>query len=139
MHVLRHLFLRQRWLAALVVAAALAMKALIPAGYMVGSQSGRVLTIQICADRWGRRSAARSSCRWPRTFPVATRRMARPRRKAPAPFPRWAMRRWAGPIRCCWRWRCCLFWRWALPRWCLPRRAGRPFAPSPLRGPPALG
>lgn len=55
MHALRHLFLHQRWLAALVVAAALAMKALIPAGYMVGNEGSRVLTIQICADSLGQK------------------------------------------------------------------------------------
>ena len=46
-------FLRShRQLAALLVAAALCMKALIPAGYMIGADS-KVLTVQICADSLG--------------------------------------------------------------------------------------
>lgn len=44
------LFLRDhRRFAALLVALALAMKALVPAGYMVGG-GARVITISICAD-----------------------------------------------------------------------------------------
>jgi hypothetical protein len=44
---IRHL-LAQRPLAALIVAAALALKLLVPAGYMVGSEGGRV-TVSICS------------------------------------------------------------------------------------------
>jgi hypothetical protein len=47
------LFLRDhRRLAVLLLGFALAMKALMPAGYMVGAQ-GKVLTISICADAQG--------------------------------------------------------------------------------------
>ncbi len=47
-------FLRDhRQLAALLVALALCLKALVPAGYMIGSQT-KVLTISICADSIGR-------------------------------------------------------------------------------------
>lgn len=52
MNALR-LFLRDHSrLAVLLLAVALAMKALVPSGYMIGSQS-KVLTISICADTQG--------------------------------------------------------------------------------------
>ena len=52
MHVLRAFFAHHRALAAFLIAAALCMKALIPAGYMIGS-GDRVLTVKICADARG--------------------------------------------------------------------------------------
>lgn len=48
MHSIRAFFARRRALAALLIAAALCMKALVPAGYMVGGVD-RVLTVEICA------------------------------------------------------------------------------------------
>jgi len=46
-------FLRQhRWLAALLLAASLCLKAFMPAGYMVASQN-HILTVRICADSTG--------------------------------------------------------------------------------------
>lgn len=50
--MLRALILRQPWLVALLVALALAMRALVPAGMMVES-GPRVFTITICADSLG--------------------------------------------------------------------------------------
>lgn len=48
------LFLRDhRRFAVLLVALALAMKALMPAGYMVAADGAQVLTITICADAQG--------------------------------------------------------------------------------------
>ena len=47
----RHLRDNRR-LAALLVALALCMKALVPAGYMIGASS-KILTVQICADASG--------------------------------------------------------------------------------------
>jgi hypothetical protein len=52
MQLLRAFFLRHRRMAALLIALTLAMKALVPAGFMLGSDS-RVLTVQICADALG--------------------------------------------------------------------------------------
>ena len=52
MGILRAFFRDHARLAWLVVALALAMKALVPAGYMVGSQ-GHVLTVEVCADATG--------------------------------------------------------------------------------------
>ena len=52
MQTLRAFFHARRRLAILLLAAALAMKVLVPAGYMPGQQS-RVLTIEICADTMG--------------------------------------------------------------------------------------
>ncbi|MBN8501144.1 MAG: hypothetical protein J0M19_08350 [Sphingomonadales bacterium] len=52
MQMLRAFLLRYRWVAALVIAAALCIKALVPAGYMIGTGT-RVLTIEICADAQG--------------------------------------------------------------------------------------
>jgi hypothetical protein len=49
---LRTLILGHRGGALLLIAVALALKALIPAGYMVGSRS-LVLSIEICADTTG--------------------------------------------------------------------------------------
>jgi hypothetical protein len=47
MHALRAFFLRHRALALAVVALALAMKALVPTGYMVGGDAHR-MTVRIC-------------------------------------------------------------------------------------------
>lgn len=52
MQLLRAFLMRHRALAALVVAAALCIKALVPAGYMIGT-SARVLTVELCADAQG--------------------------------------------------------------------------------------
>jgi len=52
MHLLRAFFARHRALATILVVAALCMKALVPAGYMIG-QVERVLTVEICADSQG--------------------------------------------------------------------------------------
>lgn len=52
MHLLRAFFARHRALAMILVAAALCMKALVPAGYMI-SQGDRTLTVEICADSQG--------------------------------------------------------------------------------------
>ena len=52
MQALRALAHRHRLLALLVVVLALAVKAAVPAGYMLG-QHGTVLTIEICADASG--------------------------------------------------------------------------------------
>jgi hypothetical protein len=52
MDSLRHLLLRHRALAALVFACALAMKLLVPAGYMA-APDGQMLTVSICADATG--------------------------------------------------------------------------------------
>lgn len=53
------IFLRShRHMAALILALALALRALVPAGYMVGSPAAsgtRFLTIEICADVLGQR------------------------------------------------------------------------------------
>lgn len=54
MRSLRAFSLAHRHLAALLLAAALAMKALVPAGYMVEG-GPRVLTVSICADSIGER------------------------------------------------------------------------------------
>jgi hypothetical protein len=52
MRRLRHILLEQRRLALWLVAIALAVKALVPGGYMVGQQ-GTALTIAICGDAAG--------------------------------------------------------------------------------------
>lgn len=52
MHALRALLHRHRLLALLLVVCALAIKAAVPAGYMLGQQ-GKVLTVEICADASG--------------------------------------------------------------------------------------
>ena len=52
MHFPRAFLARHRAFAAMLIAAALCMKALIPAGYMLGSGE-RVLTVEICADSQG--------------------------------------------------------------------------------------
>lgn len=49
MNSIRALLLRYRFMAFAVIALALAMKALVPTGYMVGGDA-RVLTIRICDD-----------------------------------------------------------------------------------------
>ncbi|QOV94456.1 hypothetical protein [Novosphingobium sp. ES2-1] len=56
MRGLRAFLLHNRHLAVLLVALALAMKALVPAGYMVGGTS-RAITILVCADSTGAHSA----------------------------------------------------------------------------------
>jgi len=52
MHLLRAFFARHRALATMLIVAALSIKALVPAGYMIGI-SNRVLTVEICADSLG--------------------------------------------------------------------------------------
>jgi hypothetical protein len=52
MELLRAFFRDHRRLAALLVALALCVKALVPAGYMPGAH-GKVLTVEICADASG--------------------------------------------------------------------------------------
>jgi len=52
MHSFRAFFMSHRRVAALLVALALCMKALIPAGYMLGGES-KTITVQICADSLG--------------------------------------------------------------------------------------
>lgn len=52
MGTLRQYLSDHRALAGLLIALALALKALVPAGYMLGADT-RVLTIQICADASG--------------------------------------------------------------------------------------
>jgi hypothetical protein len=52
MGMVRAFFRDHRRLAALLIALALAMKALVPGGYMLGAQ-GKVLTVRICADASG--------------------------------------------------------------------------------------
>ena len=52
MGAVRKLFRDHRRLAALLVALALCIKTLVPAGFMIGSAS-HVLTVQICADTQG--------------------------------------------------------------------------------------
>jgi NAD/NADP transhydrogenase beta subunit len=47
MNCLRAFFLRHRGMALAVIALVLAMKALVPTGYMIGSDA-RVLTVQVC-------------------------------------------------------------------------------------------
>ena len=47
MHFLRTTLVRHRTLAALMLAAALCLRAVLPTGYMVGQQS-KVLTVQLC-------------------------------------------------------------------------------------------
>lgn len=47
MQDLRALFHRNRWLALVLVVMAIGMKAMVPSGYMLGSES-KVLTFQIC-------------------------------------------------------------------------------------------
>lgn len=54
MHLLRAFLARHRAFAAVLIAAALCMKALIPAGCMIGN-GNRVLTVEICADSQGGR------------------------------------------------------------------------------------
>lgn len=50
---LRAFFLKHSWLVAMLVALALAMKLLIPAGFMLGQSGARTLTVLICADSPG--------------------------------------------------------------------------------------
>mgnify|MGYP000320077118 FL=1 len=54
MYALRALVQRHRLAMAMVIAAALLMKAVVPAGFMVGA-GARVLTIELCADAQGER------------------------------------------------------------------------------------
>jgi hypothetical protein len=53
MHQFRAFLLSHRALAALLVAMALCVKAMVPAGYMLGADT-RTITVQICADSLGR-------------------------------------------------------------------------------------
>ncbi|WP_084592277.1 DUF2946 family protein [Novosphingobium sp. MBES04] len=48
MYALRSFLARHLWLFALVIAMALAMKALVPAGFMIESAGAKVLTVEIC-------------------------------------------------------------------------------------------
>lgn len=57
---LRALLLRHRAVAAALVALALCMKALVPAGYMVAPQA-RTFTLLVCADSLGERTATQVS------------------------------------------------------------------------------
>jgi hypothetical protein len=52
MHALRTFFLRRRSLAIFLVAAALCMKLVVPAGYMIGTDA-KLLTVQVCHDAGG--------------------------------------------------------------------------------------
>jgi len=52
MSTLRAFLRHHRQLAGLLVALAIAMKALVPAGYMVGTQA-RTITMELCADASG--------------------------------------------------------------------------------------
>jgi hypothetical protein len=52
MQSIRAFFLRYRGMAIVLVMAALCMKVLVPAGYMIG-QNSRILTVQICQDGLG--------------------------------------------------------------------------------------
>lgn len=54
MHLLRAFPARHQAIAALLIAAALCMKVLVPAGYMIG-MGDRILTVEICADSQGGR------------------------------------------------------------------------------------
>lgn len=54
MHFLRAFLARHQPVAALLIVAALCMKALVPAGYMIG-QGDRILTLEICTDSQGGR------------------------------------------------------------------------------------
>lgn len=54
MRTLRAFLKDHRRLAALFIAAALGLKALVPAGYMIGT-GNKVLTVEICADTQGER------------------------------------------------------------------------------------
>lgn len=52
MESIRAFFLRHRGMAIVLLMAALCMKVLVPAGYMIG-QDSKVLTVQICHDGLG--------------------------------------------------------------------------------------
>lgn len=54
MDAIRALLRRHRRLSAIVLALALAMKLLVPAGYMLGAKA-HVLTVEVCADSTGER------------------------------------------------------------------------------------
>ena len=52
MNALRTLLHRRHALAMLVIVVALAVKAIVPAGYMLGEPSGtRTITVMLCADQ----------------------------------------------------------------------------------------
>ena len=53
MGTLRAFLLSHRRLAMLLLVAALCLKALMPAGYMLGTDGGRTITVSICADASG--------------------------------------------------------------------------------------
>jgi hypothetical protein len=50
---LRHILLRHRGLAAILLALTLCLKVLVPSGMMVGGGGDRILAITICADSMG--------------------------------------------------------------------------------------
>lgn len=52
MNLMRAFFMRHRALACMLVVAALCMKVLVPAGFMIGPNS-KVLSVQICSDGSG--------------------------------------------------------------------------------------
>ena len=52
MNLMRAFFMRHCALACMLVVAALCMKVLVPAGFMIGPNS-KVLTVQICSDGSG--------------------------------------------------------------------------------------
>ena len=53
MHVIRAFLQRHLHLAAVIVALALAMKAFVPAGYMIGSTAAKSFTVEICDGQGG--------------------------------------------------------------------------------------
>ncbi|MFM6831647.1 MAG: DUF2946 domain-containing protein [Novosphingobium sp.] len=58
MGALRHFLLARRWVALAVIVIALAIKALVPAGFMLETR-GHVLTVAVCADASGGHAATR--------------------------------------------------------------------------------
>lgn len=53
MELLRAFFLEHRRLAALLVAAALLLKVVVPTGFMIGADASRTITVMICHDASG--------------------------------------------------------------------------------------
>lgn len=58
MGAFRHFLLARRWVALAVIVTALAIKALVPAGFMLETRN-HILTVAVCADASGGHSAAR--------------------------------------------------------------------------------
>jgi hypothetical protein len=58
MSVMRAFLLQHRYLAILVVMAALCMKIVVPTGFMIG-QNSKVLTVQLCTDGLGHSATAK--------------------------------------------------------------------------------